>query len=362
MSRVLNFYPGPAALPVEVLEEARDELLDWNGTGMSVMEISHRSKQFGALVDESAELLKKLFGIPGGFSILFLQGGATLQFAMAPMNFIGEGQTASYVVTGQFSNNAFKTAKAVKPIHLACSTAEDGKYFRVAKQSEIDVAKGSVYCHLASNNTIFGTQVKSFPDFGDVPLVCDMSSDILSRKVDFKPFGMIYAGAQKNLGPAGVTVVIIKDDFMESSQESLPDILSYKVHASKNSLFNTPSCFAIYIMNKVLKWVDKKGGLPAMEKQNEAKAKLLYDAIDANPEFFISRVEKESRSSMNVVFNMPSEELEASFVSQAQGEGLIGVKGHRSVGGIRVSIYNSNDTKSVGQVAQFMKDFVKKNG
>jgi phosphoserine aminotransferase len=362
MSRVLNFYPGPAALPQEALEEARDELLDWQKTGMSVLEISHRSKEFDALHNETIDLLKKIFEVPDNYSVLLLQGGATLQFAMIPMNLIEEGQTASYVVTGNFSKNAYKAAKALKPIHLACSTEKDGKYYRIPKEDEINIAPGSAYCHLTSNNTIFGTQWKSFPDYSDVPLACDMSSDILSRRVNFKPIGIIYAGAQKNLGPAGVTVVIIRNDLIDRSRNGLPDILSFKVLASKNSLFNTPCCFGIYMMNKVLKWVKKKGGLTFIEQQNEQKAKHLYDVIDENPEFFISKVEKASRSSMNVTFHLANEELEAKFVAEAKAEQIIGVKGHRSAGGIRVSIYNSNSLNNVRVAAQFMTKFAERNG
>jgi phosphoserine aminotransferase len=362
MGRVLNFYPGPSVLPLEALEEAKQEMLDWQGTGMSVMEISHRSKEFDTVHNETIELFKKLFEIPKDFSVLLLQGGATLQFAMIPMNLIGKGETASYVVTGRFSDNSYKTAKKIHDVHLAATTEEDGKYFRIPKQEEIHIAPGSVYCHLTSNNTIFGTQWKRFPATGDVPIVADMSSDILSRRIDWGPFGLVYAGAQKNLGPAGVTAVIIRDDLVKQSREDLADILSYKVLVSKNSLYNTPGCFAVYMMNKVLKWVEKIGGLKVIEDRNEKKAKLLYDAIDAEPDFYISRVEKESRSAMNVTFNLKDEELEAAFVAEAAKRGIVGVKGHRSVGGIRVSIYNSHDVGNVETVAGFMKEFVKKKG
>ncbi len=362
MGRVLNFYAGPSELPLSALEEAKGELLDWQGTGMSVMEISHRSKEFEAVHNETIALLKKLFFIPDNYTVLLLQGGASLQFAMIPMNLLAAGNAASYVVTGRFSNNAYKTAKKVAEVHLAATTEEEGKYFRLPKQDEIDILGSSVYCHLTSNNTIFGTQWKSFPDAGGVPLVCDMSSDILSRKVDWSPFGLVYAGAQKNLGPAGVTVVVIRKDLVEKSRGDLPDILSYKVMADKNSLYNTPGCFSIYMMHKVLKWVEGIGGLDAVEKRNERKAALLYDVIDETPTFFLSRVEKESRSSMNVTFNLTTEELEAKFVSDAKAEGIIGIKGHRSVGGIRVSIYNSHDEKDTETVASFMKRFIETNG
>jgi len=362
MSRLLNFYPGPSALPLESLEEAKKEFLDWQGTGMSIVEISHRSKEYDTIHNETIDLLKRIYEIPENFSILLLQGGASLQFAMVPMNLIGDGEIASYVVTGRFSSNSFKTAKKVSEVHLAVSTEEGGKYFRIPKPEEIDIAPGSIYCHLTSNNTIFGTQWRLFPDINRVPIIADMSSDILSRRVDWSLFGLVYAGAQKNLGPAGVTVVIIRDDLVEKSREDLPDILSYKVMVGKNSLYNTPNCFGIYMMNKILKWVEKSGGIKGIEDQNEQKATLLYNVIDAYPQFYISHVEKKSRSNMNVTFNLKSESLEARFISDAKNEGIIGVNGHRSIGGVRISIYNSHNVRDVEIVAQFMKNFVQKNG
>lgn len=362
MSRVINFYPGPSALPLEVLESAEEEICDWHGTGMSVLEISHRSKEYIELHDGTKELFRKLLDIPEKYEILMLQGGASLQFAMIPMNLLGEDETAGYVVTGRFSKNAYKAAGALKKVYCAASTEEDGKFFRVPGAGELNMKPGTVYCHLTSNNTIFGTQWKAFPDTGSVPLICDMSSDILSRRIDISPFGLIYAGAQKNLGPAGVTLIIVRNDLVEGSRKDLPDILSYKVHAGKNSMYNTPSCFAVYVMNKVLKWVDKKGGLAVVEKQNEKKAELLYGVIDKNPDFFKSGVEKESRSTMNVIFNLPTDELESMFVSEAQEEGIIGVKGHRSVGGIRVSMYNAHGVDDIELLISFMKDFLNKKG
>jgi len=362
MDRVLNFYPGPAALPVEVLEEARDEMLNWNNTGMSVMEISHRSKQYEEVHNSAQELFKKLFGLPDNYKILLLQGGASLQFAMIPMNLLKDGETADYIVTGRFSNNAYKNAKKIANINLAATTEEDGKYFRIPKEEEIKISEEAKYVHLTTNNTIFGTQWKSFPDYSPIPIVADMSSDILSRKLDFKPFGIIYAGAQKNLGPAGVTVVIIRDDLIEKSNDNLPDMLSYKALAGKNSLFNTPSCYGIYIMHKVLKWVDNHGGLDFIEKQNEKKANLVYGLIDKYPDFFISKVEKESRSYMNVSFRLPDEELEKKFITEAEKQGIIGLKGHRSVGGIRISMYNANGVKELKILTDYMEDFYKNNG
>jgi len=362
MDRVLNFYPGPSALPQEVLEEVRDEMLDWAGTGMSVLETSHRSKEYDRCHNETIELLKDVFSIPENFKVLLLQGGATLQFAMIPLNLLGEEQSADYIVTGNFSKNAFTTASIIRKVKLAASTEENGKYFRIPRQNELKLDSKAMYCHITSNNTIFGTQWKDFPETGGVPIVVDMSSDILSRKIDFSPFGIVYAGAQKNLGPAGVTVVVIRDDLIERSKVNVPDILSYKTHVSKNSLFNTPNCFGIYVIGKVLKWVKKNGSLDFIEKRNRKKAELLYKEIDSHPEFFRTRVEKESRSFMNAVFNLPSEELEKKFVEEAVKRGIIGVKGHRSVGGIRVSMYNAHGVESIEHLVQFMEDFVASRG
>jgi len=361
MKRVLNFYPGPSALPVETLEQAQRELLDWRGTGMSVLEISHRSKEYIAVHEEAIALLRGLYGIPEDFHILLLQGGAALQFAMIPMNLLGEGESADYIVTGRFSRNAYETAKTLKKVHLAASTEVEGKYFRIPKQHEIHLGKDSVYCHLTSNNTIFGTQWGKFPHTGEVPIVADMSSDILSRRLDFSGIGLIYAGAQKNLGPAGVTVVIIRDDLLKRALHSLPDVLSYRTLVQKNSLYNTPCCFCIYMMRNMLRWVEKKGGLDFIDAQNKKKAEILYTLIENNPSFFLSRVEKQSRSYMNITFNLTDDTLEARFVEDAASEGIIGIKGHRSVGGIRISIYNSHGVEDIERVADFMRRFANKH-
>ena len=362
MKRVLNFYPGPAAIPLEAIEEAGDELVNWNDTGMSILEISHRSKQYEAVHNETKDLLRELLQIPDDFRILMLQGGASLQFAMIPMNLLKDHETAGYIITGNFSRNAYKAANVVSKVFTAASTEKDGKFYRLPETNELKTDENAVYYHLTSNNTITGTQWKVFPDFGSVPVIADMSSDILSRKIDFKPFGLIYAGAQKNLGPAGVTVVIIKDNLVERSRGDLPDILSYKTLVSKNSLFNTPSCFSIYMMNKVLKWVKKSGGIDFIERQNRKKAELVYGLIDKYPDFFQSKIEKESRSFMNVTLRLPDEKLEESFISEAEKQGIIGLKGHRSVGGIRISMYNANGINEVNTLAQFMEDFHHKNG
>ncbi|MFW6137710.1 MAG: phosphoserine transaminase [Spirochaetota bacterium] len=363
MARKLNFYPGPSALPAEALKAVQEELLEWDGTGMSVMEISHRSKEYDQLHNHTKALLKKLYQIPDDFEVVLLQGGASLQFAMVPMNILEENQSADYIVTGRFSKNAYKAGVSInKNVRLACSTEEDGKYLRIPSQQELELSSDAVYCHLTSNNTVAGTQWHEFPDTGSVPIVADMSSDIFSRKIDFSSIGLIYAGAQKNLGPAGVTVAIIRKDLIEQSKQGLPDILSYATLASKNSLYNTPPCFGIYVMNKVLSWAKNKGGLDFIENQNRQKADMVYSLIDQNPEFFKTGVEKNSRSMMNVTFRLPTEELESKFLSEAQDQGIIGLKGHRSVGGVRISMYNANGVKEVGTLIDFIKDFMKKNG
>jgi phosphoserine aminotransferase len=362
MARAHNYYAGPAALRVEALEAAREELLDFRGTGMSVMEISHRSKEYDALHNETIALFKELLGLGDNFKVLLLQGGASLQFAMIPMNLLGEGKSADYILTGAWGKKAVKEANIIATGRIAATTEKDGVFFRIPAQEELDLDSNAVYCHFTSNNTIFGTQWRKFPDAGDVPLVCDMSSDILSRKFDPAPFGIFYAGAQKNLGPAGVTVVALREDMLEKMNKDIPTLLSYHTHVNKNSLFNTPPCFATYMVNQGLKWLKGFGGLDAMEKENEEKARLIYGTIDGSNNFFKSPIEPESRSNMNVVFRLPSEDLEKKFVAEGAEAGFIGLKGHRSVGGIRVSIYNANTLDSVKDVVAFMKDFAQKNG
>lgn len=362
MARVHNYYAGPAALPVEAIEAAREELLDFRGAGMSVMEISHRSRQYDDLHNETIALFKELLGLGENFKVLLLQGGASLQFAMVPMNLLGEGKSADYILTGTWGKKAIKEAKIIASARIAASTEKDGVFFNIPKQEELDLSEDAVYCHFTSNNTIFGTQWRKFPDTGSVPLVSDMSSDILARRFDPAPFGIFYAGAQKNLGPAGVTIVVIREDMLEKMNKEIPTLLSYHTHVSKNSLFNTPPSFSIYMVNQCLKWVQGRGGLDAMEKENEEKAKLIYGTIDESNDFFKSPIEPDSRSYMNVVFRLPSEDLEKKFVEEGKEAGFVGLKGHRSVGGIRVSIYNANTLDSVKDVVAFMKDFAAKNG
>jgi len=362
MARVHNYYAGPAALPLETLEAARDELLDFQGSGVSVMETSHRSKEYDQVHNETIELIKELMGLGDNFKVLLLQGGASLQFAMVPMNLIGPGQSADYILTGAWSQSAIKEAKIIANARVAATTEKDGVFRSIPKQSDLELDPNAAYCHLTSNNTIFGTQYRQFPDTNGVPLVADMSSDILSREFDPAPFGLIYAGAQKNLGPAGLAIVVIRNDMLEKVNKGLPTFLSYTTHADKNSLFNTPPCFTIYMTNKVLNWIKKRGGVEAMEAENIAKGKLIYGAIDGSNGFYRNNIPHKDRSLMNVVFRLTSEQLEKKFVAEALEASFVGVKGHRSVGGIRVSMYNANGLDSIKDVVDFMNDFAAKNG
>ncbi len=362
MARVRNFYAGPAAIPLAALEAAREELLDFAGSGVSVMETSHRSKEYDHVHSETMSLVKELMGLGDNYKVMMLQGGASLQFAMAPLNLLGEGVSADYILTGSWSQKAIKEAKIIGNAKIAASTEQDGVFTSIPKQGDLDLDPNAAYCHITSNNTIFGTQWKNYPDTGSVPLVADMSSDILSWKFDPSPFGIIYAGAQKNLGPSGVALVIIREDVLAKCREGLPTLLSYKTHASKDSLFNTPPSFGIYMMNKVLHWLKDQGGVEAMQTINEEKSKLIYGAIDGSNGFYKNNIAPEDRSDMNVVFRLPSEELEKKFVAGGLTAGFVGLKGHRSVGGIRVSMYNANGLEAVQEVVAFMKDFAVKNG
>ena len=361
MQRVYNFNPGPAALPLEVLEEAQKELLNYGGSGMSVLEMSHRSKEFDAIINGAEASLKELLGLGDSHKVLFLQGGASSQFFMVPMNFLSQGATADYILTGSFAEKAYKEAVKIGNVHVA-ATSKETNYDRIVDFSDIKLSDSPAYVHITSNNTIFGTQWKSFPDFGDVPLVADMSSDILSYPFAADKFALIYAGAQKNLGPAGVTVVIVRNDMLEKVPESLPSMLRYDIMAKNNSLYNTAPTFSIYIVSLVLKWLKKNGGLAAIQKRNEEKAALVYDAIDRSGGFYKGHAQKESRSLMNITFRLPSEELEKQFIQEAAARSLVGIKGHRSVGGIRASVYNAMPKEGCGALAQFMGEFLKANG
>ena len=359
-SRVYNFSAGPAVLPLPVLEEAKRDLVALPGVGMSVMEISHRSKTFDEIIHGAEADMRKLGGIPDNYKVLFLQGGASLQFSMVPMNLLTPGTTADYIVTGDWAKKAMKEAKKVGATAIAAST-ENGNFKRIPKQNELSLTGGAAYVHMTSNNTIHGTEWHWLPDVGDVPLVSDSSSDMFARPIDVTRFGLIYAGAQKNLGPSGVTVVIVRDDLLARSADSLPTMLNFKTHAENGSLYNTPPCFGIYILRLVLKWLVGLGGLAAIAKINEAKAKVLYDELDRT-EFWKPHADRDSRSLMNVTFRLPSEDLEKQFVKESTAAGFDGLKGHRSVGGLRASIYNAFPEQGVKDLVGFMREFEKKHG
>ncbi|MCP4747476.1 MAG: 3-phosphoserine/phosphohydroxythreonine transaminase [Desulfobacteraceae bacterium] len=356
--RIHNFNAGPAALPQPVLEEIQANFLDFGGSGMSITEISHRSKWFDNVISDAIIRVRRLLQLDKRYHVLFLQGGASLQFGMIPMNFLSAQDCADYVNTGTWSAKAIKEAQIQgKNIRVAASS-EDRNFAYIPK--DIAFTTNAVYAHITSNNTIKGTQWADFPDTGDAALIADMSSDIFSRSLDISRFGMIYAGAQKNIGPAGVCLVIIRDDFLSKVPVHLPTMLKYTTHADKNSMFNTPPCFAIYTIQLVLKWLEETiGGLEKMDALNRKKAQLLYQSIDAS-EFYKGTADQDSRSLMNVTFRLPNEDLEKEFIAQAIANDLGGLKGHRSVGGCRASIYNPTPLKAVEVLVDFMKDFEKK--
>ena len=358
--RIFNFSAGPAVLPVPVLEEAQRDMVSLPGVGMSVMEISHRSKTFDEIINRTEASLRDLLKIPSNYHILFLQGGASLQFSMVPMNFLPADGSADYVLTGSWGKKALKEAKKVGAVNVAATMA-DGGFTRVPSRDEMSLSPHAAYVHITSNETIEGVQWKREPSVGDVPLVCDSSSDILSREIDVNKYGLIYAGAQKNMGPSGVTLVIMRDDLLQRIPENLPTMLDYRIHVENKSLYNTPNTWGIYIMGLVCKWLQDQGGLAGMEQQNDEKAQLLYDAIDAT-DFYRGHADIDCRSTMNVTFRLPAEELDKKFVAEATAQGLDGLKGHRSVGGIRASIYNAFPRAGVEALVSFMKDFERRNG
>lgn len=353
----MNFNAGPAALPLAALERAQAELLDLGGTGMSVMEHSHRGKAYEAVHNEAIALTRELLGVPESHHVLLLQGGASQQFAAVPMNLLPQGKSADYVLTGAWSQKAIKEAKSVGTVRVAGTTEKDGKFGRIPNDSELSLDANAAYVHITSNNTIFGTQWDKFPSTGNVPLVADMSSDLMWRPIDVSKFGLIYAGAQKNLGPSGLVVVIVRKDLVEGGRKDIPAIFQYRTHADANSLYNTPPTFSIYLLRNVLDDVKKNGGLAAMEKKNREKAKLIYDVIDQRSNFYSTPVEKGSRSLMNVVFTLKTPELEAEFLAEAQKRKMVGLKGHRSVGGMRASIYNAVLPEWCKALADFMREF-----
>jgi len=357
MNRNHNFSAGPGTLPLEVLEEARDEFLVFRDAGASVIEISHRSKQYTDVAENAKALLKSHLGLGDDWHVMFLQGGASMQFYQVPLNFLEAGQTADYVDTGAWSKKAVSEARSLGIVHIAASSAEGG-HKRIPAMSEWQQSDKARYLHYTSNNTIFGTQFHFIPE-SSAPLVCDASSDFLCRPMNTDGHSVIYAGAQKNLGPAGVTVVLIQDDFFRSRKTGLPTMLDYGTHATK--LFNTPPVFAVYLVEKVLRWLDDMGGLSVMQKRNEKKAAELYTRIDRT-DFYSGNADVDSRSLMNVTFRLPTEDLEATFVSEAAQHGLDGLKGHRSAGGIRASIYNACTPESVSALVAFMDNFEKQRG
>ena len=356
---IFIFNPGPAVLPESVLLSTSKSVVNFADTGMSIMEVSHRAKAFDDLLNDTIGRLHEVMEIPDNYKILFLQGGASTQFAMVPINLLTAGKVADYIDTGSWSSKAIKEAKKIGNVNIAASS-KNQNYTRIPGQSELSLTPEAVYCHITSNNTIYGTQWQSFPQTKGVPLVADMSSDILSRKIDVTDFGIIYAGAQKNMGPSGVTVVIIREDLVGLAPENTLTMLNYVTQADKNSLFNTPPVTAIFVVHEVIKWIEDQGGISEIENMNNKKAALIYEIID-NSDFYRGTVEKGSRSKMNIPFRLPSEDLEKEFIAQAAQKNLIGLKGHRSVGGIRASIYNALPLEGAQKLAEFMVDFQKNN-
>lgn len=354
MKRVDNFNAGPSALPLPVLEKARDELLNYRNSGMSVMELSHRSKAYDEVHHFAKQLLRDIMKIPDSYDILFLQGGASLQFAMFPLNFLKKETTGYYSLTGSWSEKAYNEAKKVGNVKIVNSSKEEHYTYIPSLKEPNDPT--CAYVHITSNNTIFGTQWHEFPRL-HAPLIADMSSDLLSRHIDVEAFDFIYAGAQKNLGPSGVTVVIVKKELLQKANANLPTYLQYQAHAEKSSLLNTPPTFSIYMLSLVLEWVQHEGGLSVIEKRNEQKANMLYEAIDESDGFYIGHASLNSRSRMNVTFTLSKEETKELFLEKASEAGFIGLNGHRSIGGCRASIYNAVSVESCERLAQFMEDF-----
>jgi phosphoserine aminotransferase len=370
MSRKINFNAGPAALPLPALERAREEFLDFAGSGMSVMEHSHRGKEYEAVHDEAITLVRELLGVPSGYEVLLLQGGATSLFAQIPLNLLESGKNARYLITGAWGEKALGEAKAVAGMvgaavsvqSLGVGEGKEKSYTRVPAPSDTKVEPGAAYLHITSNETIHGVEfnvdpTRPFPDTGSVPLIADMSSDFLWRPFDIGRFGLVYAGAQKNIGPSGVVVVVVSRELVENGRKDIPKIYQFRTHAENKSLYNTPPTFGVYMVRNVLAWIKGLGGLGKVEEENRKKAARLYGVIDGNPQFFRSPVERESRSVMNVVFRLPSPELEEQFIAEAKKRGMVGLKGHRSVGGVRASIYNAVSYEWVDALAGFMEEF-----
>ena len=359
MGRVYNFSAGPSMLPEEVLKKAAAEMLDYNGTGQSVMEMSHRSKEYGEIIKGAEALVREIMNVPDNYKVLFLQGGASSQFAMVPLNLMTKSGKADYVITGQWANKAYKEAARYGEANVVASSA-DITFSYIPKLDKATFTKDADYFHICMNNTIYGTKWHTLPETGDVPLVADISSCILSEPIDVSKFGVLYAGAQKNMAPAGMTLVIIREDLIGNAMDITPTMFNYKTHADNDSMFNTPPCYTIYIAKLVLEWVKSLGGLEAMKERNEKKAKLLYDFLD-NSKLFKGTVVPEDRSLMNVPFVTGNEELDAKFVKEAKEAGFVNIKGHRTVGGMRASIYNAMPYEGVEKLVNFMAEFEKNN-
>lgn len=361
MNRVFNFNPGPCTLPLDVLKKVQAEMLDYRGTGMSIIEMSHRSAEYDEINDGAMALAREILGLSDDWHVMFLGGGASTQFAMIPLNFAGEGRIGAYADTGTWSSKAIKESEIVCGKATVLYSGKSTNYVHIPTQDELKIPADAAYFHITTNNTIKGTEYHYVPETGDVPLIGDMSSDVASRPFPYARFDMIYAGAQKNLGPAGVTLVAMKDSLLQKASEKIPTMLRYKIHAAEKSHYNTPPVFGVYVLRYVLQWVKDHGGLEGIGRINEKKQKTVYDAIDAAPDYFRAPVEKGSRSWMNIVFRLPSEDLEKKFLGEAKAAGLVGLKGHRSVGGIRVSLYNAMPQEGADRVAQLMADFRKRN-
>lgn len=360
LTKVYNFNPGPAILPRPVLEKAQAELLDYQGTGMSILEMSHRSREYEAINAQAEERIKSILDLGEDYRVLFIQGGASTQFAMVPLNFLSQEQTADYVLTGTWSEKARDEAMKVGNVHTAGSTQAE-RYCRIPSATELELSSAPAYVHITSNNTLWGTQWHTFPDVGDRRLVADMSSDILSRPFDASKFSLIYAGAQKNMGAAGVTVVITRTDWLTEVPKSLPTMLRYTTYAKNNSLYNTPPVFAVYLLNLVLEWIQASGGLEALGERNQRKAEIIYEVLDASNGYYQGHAAPDSRSWMNMVFRLPSEKLDREFIQRATDAGFVGLAGHRSVGGVRVSLYNAMGPEGCEALAQFMREFANKH-
>ncbi|MDP8262090.1 MAG: 3-phosphoserine/phosphohydroxythreonine transaminase [Candidatus Ancaeobacter aquaticus] len=359
MRTIYNFSAGPAMLPEEVLKKAQAEMLDYNGSGMSVMELSHRGKDFSSIMEDAKATLKKIMNIPDNYSILFLQGGASLQFAMVPMNLLKKSKKADYVNTGSWTKKAIKEAKKYGEVNVVASS-EDKNFSFIPKLDPATFTKDADYFYIATNNTIYGTKYMEIPDTGDVPLVADMSSNFLSEEIDVSKFGIIFAGAQKNAGPSGVTIVIVRNDLVGTVLDGTPTLLEYKTHVENDSMYNTPPCYSIYICKLVFEWIESLGGIAAVQKINEDKAAMLYDAIDKSKLFNVP-VAPDSRSIMNVPFVLPNEDLDKKFIAEAVQIGLVTLKGHRSVGGMRASIYNAMPVEGVKKLVEFIEKFEQSN-